>query len=251
MIRYLLLAERVDHAEILDAGEGGDWETRRSLEDLRRLNHWLFGARVTLGPLQGWLRETPKPATVLELGTGSGQMAQRLAQWAARESQAVRVLALDFMPHHLRIAREWNEAEGCPHVLLLGGNALALPFADGSVDFITSSLFLHHFSPDALHGLLAECRRVARRGLAMSDLWRHPLPYYLYKGAAEPLFVRSPVTHADSKASFHRAYRPAEIEAIAKAALPDAQVQVSLHFPSLRWALTARWDDNVTTNDQP
>jgi SAM-dependent methyltransferase len=242
MMRHLLLQKRVDHPEILDEGLASDFETRRSLEDLRRLNQWLFGTRVTLGVLKTWLLETPKPATVLELGTGSGQMAQALAQWAAREYQAVRVLALDFMPQHLAIARDWNRTEGCPHIQLVGGNALSLPLADGSVDFVTSSLFLHHFSPDVLQGLFAECRRVARRGLAMSDLWRHPLPYYLYKGAAEPLFVRSPITHADSAASFHRAYQPMEIERIAKEALPEAEVKVSLDFPSLRWLLTARWE---------
>jgi SAM-dependent methyltransferase len=242
MMRHLLLSERVDRPEILDEGLGSDFEVRRSLEDLRRLNRWLFGARVTLGTLQIWLRETPKPATILELGTGSGQMAQALARWALREHQAVRVLALDFAPRHLEVARRWNEAEGALHLLLLGGNALALPLADHSVDYVNSSLFLHHFDAPALCHLFRECRRVARRGLAMSDLWRHPLPYYLYKAAAEPLFVRSPVTRADSTVSFHRAYRPDEIKRIAREALPDAEVEVRLHFPSFRWVLAARWD---------
>ncbi|MBA3534543.1 MAG: methyltransferase domain-containing protein [Ardenticatenales bacterium] len=233
------LAQRVDTPELLDEGQGSEAEAYQSLEDLRRLNRFLFGVHVTLHPLTQWLRESPKPVTVLELGTGSGQMAQALARWAAHEYQAVRVLALDLIPRHLTLARHWNHMAETPHVLLVGSNALHLPLANQSVDFVTSSLFLHHFDEDALRALFAECRRVARRGLVMSDLWRHPLPFYLYKGLAEPLFVRSPITHEDSTASFRRAYRPAEIARIAAFVLPEPQV--ALHFPSFRWRLTSRW----------
>ncbi|MDQ4075474.1 MAG: methyltransferase domain-containing protein [Chloroflexota bacterium] len=241
-INNILLTPRVDKPELLDMGSGSDEEARRSLDDLRRLNRLLFGVHVTLGPLQKWLLETPEPAAVLDLGTGSGQIAQALARWAMRRYRTVRVFALDLTPRHLTYAHQWNTAMSTPHVHLVAGDALHLPFADGSVDYVTSSLFLHHFDKARLLQLLTECRRVARRGIVMSDLWRHPLPYYLYKGLVEPLLVRSPITQADSTTSFHRSYRPAEIEQIASQLLPD--VNVRLHFPSFRWLLTSRW--NIT-----
>ncbi len=234
------LTERVDQPELLDEMACSDEEAVRSLDDLRWLNRLIFGIPATLGVLHGWLRDATAPATVLELGTGSGQMAQALAQWAARERRTVRVIALDFTQRHLAHARRWNERLGTPAVHLLGGDALALPLADQSVDYVTSSLFLHHFDDAALLRLFAECRRVARRGLVMSDLWRHALPFYLYKGVAEPLLVRSPVTRTDSTISFQRAYRPDEIAAIAGQALPG--VRVVLHPLSMRWVLSSRWE---------
>lgn len=234
-----LLTHRIDMPEIQDEGGGSDAEMQRSLEDLRRLNRFLFGIRVTLKKLEGWLRETPKPATVLDMGTGSGQIAQALARWAERKSQRVRIIGLDLMPRHLPMARQWNDAMNTPQVLLLGGDGLSLPLADQSVDYITSSLVLHHFDEPSLHQLFTECRRVARYGIAMSDLWRHPLPFYLYKALAEPIFTRSPITFADSTASFHRAYRPHEMKRIAATHLPNVQLQ--LHFPSFRWLLTSKW----------
>lgn len=234
-----LLRHRIDRPELLDEGVGSDAEARRSLDDLRRLNRFLFGTRVTLLQLERWLRVAPKPVTVLELGTGSGQMAQALARWARREHQAVRVIALDFAPRHLRDASDWGERLESPRLTLLGGDGLTLPLADRSVDFVFSSLFVHHFDEAALARLFAECHRVARQGIAMSDLWRHPLPYLLYKGVAEPLLVRSPITRVDSSISFHRAYRPPEIRRIAARHLPDPTV--TLHVPSFRWLLTSRW----------
>jgi SAM-dependent methyltransferase len=240
VLEHLLLARRVDAPEILDEGTASESETHRSLEDLRRLNRWLFGVDAMSRIVQGWLREQPEATIVLDVGTGSGQMAQAIVRLAARERRPVSVLALDFSPLHLESARAWNARGGIGTVHLLAADALRLPLANHSVDYVISSLFVHHFDERSLAVLFKECRRVARRGLLMSDLWRHPLPFYLYKALAEPLFVRSRVTRADSTVSFRRSYRPGEIRQIAMRSLPDARV--SLHLPSLRWLLASQWD---------
>lgn len=228
------LTERVDMPELLDEGKATIVEAHRSLEDMRRLNRWLFGIWATLAPVEARIRTLPKPVTVVDVATGSGQMAQRLAAWAAREWQAVQVIGVDLMPMHLQNAKVWNKREATPNVHFVGGNGLQLPFADQSVDVVTASLFLHHLDESALANFFAECRRVARRGVVMSDLWRHWLPFALYH-LAEPLFVTSPVTHYDSRASFRRAYTPAEMQRIAQSSLPG--VSVTLNFPSFRWVL--------------
>ena len=228
------LPERVDIPELLDEGKVSIAEVHRSLEDMRRLNRRRFGIWATLAPVEARVRTLPKPVTVIDVATGSGQMAQRLAAWSAREWQAVRVVGVDVSPLHLEHARRWNVHEGTPHVHWIAGNGLCLPFADHSVDIVTASLFLHHLDEPALDQFFAECRRVARRGVVMSDLWRHWLPFTLYRTLA-PLLVRSPVTHYDSRASFRRSYKPAEMQTIAERTLPG--VSVTLNFPSFRWVL--------------
>lgn len=233
-MRQWQLSERVDIPELLDEGKASLAEAHRSLEDMRRLNRWLFGIWATLAPIEARIRTLPKPATVIDVATGSGQMAQRLAAWSAREWQAVRVIGVDVMPMHLANAQQWNVREGTPHIQWVAGNGLRLPFADNSVDVVTSSLFLHHLDEPTLDQFFTECRRVARRGVVMSDLWRHWLPFTLYQ-LLEPLLVQSPVTHYDSRASFRRAYTPAEMQAISERILPG--VSVKLNFPSFRWIL--------------
>jgi SAM-dependent methyltransferase len=239
VLEHVLLARRVDAAEILDAGTASEEETRRSLEDLRRLNRWLFGVHGLTAILLNWLREQQQAATVLDLGTGSGQLAQAIARLVEGERRTVPVIALDFSPRHLMSARAWNDRARARGIHLLAADALQLPLGDQSVDYVISSLFVHHFDERELAVLFDECRRVSRRGLLMSDLWRHPLPFYLYKALAEPLFVSSPVTRADSTVSFRRSYQPGEIRQIAARSLPDARV--SLHLPSFRWFLMSRW----------
>ncbi len=235
MQRDKWLMSRTDSPELLDEGKAGAADAHQSLEDIRRLNYWLFGVQATLTPLLKTLPTLPKPVTIVDIGTGSGQMAQAVAVWAAHHHQAVRVVGLDLVPMHLANAQQWNCREGTEQVQLVAGDALRLPFEAGGVDVVTSSLFIHHFSSPALETLLYECRRVARRGIVMSDLWRHWLPYYLYKGIAEPLLVKSPVTHYDSAASFHRAYTPQEMRDTVEAILPGATIR--LDFPSFRWVL--------------
>lgn len=235
-----MLSRRVDQAELLDDAACSTAEAQRSLRDLRRLNEAMRGSSLVETVLLPLLAAAPKPVTLLDLGTGSGQAAQRVAQWAAAERQAVRVVGLDWMTRHLHYAREWNEHSGTPHVHLLAGDARRLPLAEGSVDYVTSSLFLHHFDEPTVRQLLRECRRVARRGVVMSDLWRQPLAFAAYKLVVEPLLVRSPVTRQDSSASFRRAYRPSEIARIARSVLPE--VTVTSHFLRGRWRLVAQWE---------
>jgi ubiquinone/menaquinone biosynthesis C-methylase UbiE len=235
----MYLQKRVDIPELLDEGKASLSDIHQSLEDMRRLNQWLFGVWATLTPIKARVLRLPKPLTIVDVATGSGQMAQAMAAWATREWQAVRVIGVDLLPTHLAHAQRWNIRERTPHTQLVAGNGLCLPFADQSVDIVTSSLFLHHLDEMALGQFFAECRRVARHGVVMSDLWRHWLPFTLYQ-MMEPVFVRSPITRYDSRASFRRAYTPQEMERIAQAYLPGATVRLNL--PSFRWIL--EWWNN-------
>lgn len=233
-MRDWMLRRRVDSPELLDEGQTEAAEVARSLADMRRLNQWLFGVWATVRPLETVIATLPKPLTIVDIGTGSGQVAQAVAAGAMRRHHALRVIGVDIQPLHLRMARRWSERDASPPVTWITSQALTLPFADKSVDIVTSSLFLHHFDPATLGLLFAECRRVARYGVVMTDLWRHPLPFALYQ-LMEPLFVRSPVTRYDSRVSFRRAYTAAEMEAIAAPHLPGISVKVNI--PSFRLVL--------------
>lgn len=76
------LDQRIEVPEWLDAGTIATPEIQRFLDELRRMNRWLFGVQATLAPLQVQIQRLSEPVTVLDLGTGSGQMAQRLRNWA-------------------------------------------------------------------------------------------------------------------------------------------------------------------------
>jgi ubiquinone/menaquinone biosynthesis C-methylase UbiE len=99
-----------------------------------------------------WLARAVSPdvTTVLDLACGSGPMSRELAQPGRT------VVGLDLSEHELALAAErgpgpWVQAD-----------ALALPFADGSVQAVTSSMGLVVVQP--LPKLLSEIARVLKPG---------------------------------------------------------------------------------------
>ena len=97
-----------------------------------------------------------EPAVVLDLGTGTGQGAQALK----RRYRSATVFALDAASGMLRQARRRSGWLRPLH--LVCADALRLPFADGSVDLIFSSLMLQWC--DDLDTVLREMRRVLAPG---------------------------------------------------------------------------------------
>ena len=97
------------------------------------------------------------------------------------------------------------------------GSALALPFADRSVDIVTCSQVLHHFEPADGARLIAEMHRVARVRAIIADIRRA-------WAAAAGLWIGSwalgfhPVSRHDGVVSVLRGFRARELAAAVLAA---------------------------------
>ncbi|HEX9867402.1 MAG TPA: methyltransferase domain-containing protein [Candidatus Tectomicrobia bacterium] len=219
---------RIDGEEWLDHGHGTPEDIDQSLADLSCINRWLGGMRGLAPHLYPRVRACrTAPVQVLDLGAGGCTIPAAVARWARQESMPLHIVALDLHQTHLQWARkhvlEW------PEIAFVQGDVLALPFAEGCVDFVISSLFLHHFTADTLIQMLPIWACLARRSLIMMDLVRHPLPYWFMK-ATSPVFARSSITRHDAAVSIRRAYRPQELQGIAVAA-GFKQARVYTYFP--------------------
>lgn len=98
-------------------------------------------------------------STVLEIGCGTGSVLLR----AKRTVPDATVIGLDPDPQALDIARTKAAAEGL-EVRLDPGSATALPYDDGSVDRVLSSLMLHHLAAEEQVAAVREVRRVLAPG---------------------------------------------------------------------------------------
>ncbi len=224
--------ERATQAELLDLGQGTDRDVAENLAEMQRINDRLGGTRALTRYLYPRLLLLRGPVTVLDLGTGGAGFPLALARWARNLRLPLRVLAVDWSARNLAVARQ-NLQPPAGEVQLIQADALHLPLAPGQVDYVISSLFLHHLEPEELARLLAQAYRLARRGVIMSDLVRGVLPLVSFD-LISPIFARNYLTRHDGALSVRRAYTPRELYRIAaRAGLPMPKVYS--HFP---WRMT-------------
>ncbi|HAL61918.1 MAG TPA: dimethylmenaquinone methyltransferase [Chloroflexi bacterium] len=147
---------------------------------------------LSLGQDLGWRKRAarlalpPPQGRVLDLGTGTGEMALLLAQ-----EGSYRVTALDFSPPMLELGRQKAKASGLS-IDFLVGDALSLPFPDHLFDRLISAFVLRNLK-SIPQGLAEICRVVRPGGYVISlELFKpkgraiRPL-YALYLNRLAPL----------------------------------------------------------------
>jgi len=201
-----LLNARSTAHEMLDAEHLDLLELRRNLREMAMLNRLPGGIGASVRAVERLLGEQGE-ATVLDVGTGSGDFARRL-----RQRRHVEVIASDLRPEVLEIAA--RNLAGTNHVTLLHADARAIPLADAEVDVAHASLLMHHFDPDDVVRAFAEMRRVARLGVVINDLRRGLVPFAMTAAAVLAL-SRGTYTRHDGVLSARRAYTLAELDTLA------------------------------------
>jgi ubiquinone/menaquinone biosynthesis C-methylase UbiE len=108
--------------------------------------------------LEGVVASLP-PKRTLDVACGTGFLTRHLAG---------EVVGLDQSPRMLQIA-----GEQAPNAELVEGDALELPFPDGSFERVFTGHLYGHLEPDERERFLAEARRVARE-LVVADAVTRP-----------------------------------------------------------------------------
>jgi len=190
------------------------------LSDLRRINRWLGGHRVTQWAFNRL--KPPRRFTVLDVGAASGDNGRAIrAIWPGAA-----VTSLDITHHHL------SAADGGRVV----ADAFRLPVAARGIDYVYCSLFLHHFADDDVIRLLTGFAAVARRGVVVVDLERHRLAH-LFMPASRWLFRWHPMTVHDGQVSVETGFTASELRGLVmRAGLEGARV--TRHLPWFRLSIT-------------
>ncbi len=142
--------------------------------------------------------------SILDVGAGSGTLLNYLK--SKLPGRKIHSIGLEMS------AESTYGIAGNGH-LAVRGNALSLPFADNSVDYVFCTLFLHHLSDTAATGLIIEMQRVAKRKMIVIDLERSGSSYIMFR-LLGTLFLQ-PFTRDDGSLSIKRAFRLDEMEKLA------------------------------------
>lgn len=135
--------------------------------------HWIAETEFAL---MQHLLQPAAGATLLDIGSGTGQFSRRFAH------AGLDVISLDPAPAMLAVARR-----SAPELPCVRGNALALPFRDQSFDYVAAVTSLCFVEPPLR--ALTEMWRISRRGVILGLLNRQSLLYQFkhdrggYRGA--------------------------------------------------------------------
>lgn len=174
------------------------------LRNLRLLNRYLRGSRSVMLALERALGRGPlKHISVLDVGTGSADIPAAIFAWATRRNVAAKIFGVEADPTTARIAA--NQTKQLADIKIIQGDAGAAPFSRGSFDFVVASQFLHHFSEAKIIDLLKQWAKLARRGIVISDLVRHPVAYHGIRLLTK-LTTRNIMTLTDAPLSVRRAF---------------------------------------------
>jgi 2-polyprenyl-3-methyl-5-hydroxy-6-metoxy-1,4-benzoquinol methylase len=228
-VTRLLTPARHHGVEILDDPAVAPEVIDRSMKDVVRANLLFGGTRAAMAELEPALREIGGSVTMLDVGTGHGDIPAAARILARSHGIALRTFGIDMSQPLLAANRGASDAA-------VRGDALRLPFRDRSVDIAMASQVLHHFRGESAIALIREMNRVASRRVVISDLRRS-------LAAAAGLWLASfplrfhPVSRHDGVVSVMRGFVPAELADIVEAATGH-RPKVSRHAA---FRLTTSW----------
>lgn len=217
--------------EILDDPATPDALRERAMRDVARANRYFGGARALVLAVRAALQSADAPTRLIDVGTGTGDLPSRIRRDAERHGKDVWIAGTDISPALLSSHREAFDAVAC-------GDAVRLPFRDGSADLVTCSQLLHHFDEPQARVVIAELHRVAKQGGAViiADLRRSRLAAAGFWVACW-LFGFHPVTRRDGVTSVYRGFTAAELAAM----VATVTGVTPLVRRGVFWRLTATW----------
>ncbi len=130
-----------------------------------KLNHMM-----SLGKDIGWRRKAARECllinkddiVILDVATGTGDLAISILDEAEKNSRKVKITGLDFNKDMLNVARKKIESWKIKNFDLIVGDALSLQLKNSSFDVVTTGFALRNF--DNLNAFVEESYRVLKPG---------------------------------------------------------------------------------------
>lgn len=223
---FQLFAQRSYRPERLDTGDYTAQEYALWQKEMKLINRFLGDTRALRLELKDEMNGRPEtPVSILDVGAGAGTLLKAATGLRGKDVGGMFVGAE--LNHEA--AKSINALKTEFGISAVECDALKLPFADDSFDFVVTSLFLHHLNDSDALTLVNEMSRVARNRFFIIDLHRHAGAYYLYRTFGPLLFQG--FTIEDGSLSILKSFRPAELLQLAqKAGISDAVVKRRLVF---------------------
>lgn len=224
---------RTDLPEHTDNPDVSPERKLRIVRSLHRTNLLLGVYRNYSGVLLPLIKETAalkkRPVKVLELASGSGEMAMRLAAAASKKGLAVEVTGSDYVEKVVLDAQKRADERGNPTRFRVVNAFDMGTLAHGEYDIIYITGTMHHFSPGQLAVIMAQSQRAAGTYFVGLDGLRSMALLALLPIVHLPTFLPDHIH--DAWFTARKFYSLFELECIARMAVRGASITATNSFP--------------------
>lgn len=151
-----------------------------------------------------------RPATLLDIGCGGGDVPRKLARWARRDGLRLQVTAIDADERAVAYAAGLPPDPDVQFRRALSGDLVR---EGARFDFVTSNHLLHHLTAPELTALLQDSERLCRVRVIHSDLTRHAVAYGAFSVGAR--VFPGTLIREDGLLSIRRSFTARELAALA------------------------------------
>lgn len=214
----------------------------RTYRDFRVVNRVVSGWRSMYRRSIRPGLSTTRASTLLDIGSGGGDVARCLARWAARDGLRLEVTAIDPDAR----AHAWASAQQpVPGLTFRRALSSELVTEGARFDFVVSNHILHHLTAVELEGVLRDSQALARRGVLHSDIARGRLAYLGFSLGTWPFF-RGSYIRVDGLTSIRRSFTAPELRRVVPAGWDVRRAHP--YRLELRWRAPRRTTSNPTQN---
>lgn len=197
--------------ELMDDPDCDPDQLRATLRRFDTINRLVSGwGTVYRTRVRPYLTSLDRPARVLDLGCGGGDVITHLARRAEHDGLRAEWVGVDPDSRAIEVAAE-RDAPASVRFTCTDSTRL---LEDGErFDLVVSNHVLHHLGSEELDAFAAESRRLSRGIVLHGDIERGRIAYALYTIGITP-FAPGTFLRTDGLRSIRRSYRAAELAAV-------------------------------------
>lgn len=226
---------RSRQSEIMDDFNFHGNELELLLTDLKFVNKWLGGNKITAEGIAKLLKHSSEKETItiLDIGCGDGELLRSVTEFGAKNGLKIIGIGVDFNENIIEIAKA--RSKEFPNLSYIKQDVFSDSFTNLTYDIALCTLFLHHFSNERIVKLLTKLTKGANLGVVVNDLQRNRFAFWLFKvfGA---VFLETKTARHDGLVSIARGFTRKELLSLSEA-IPD--VKATVYW---RWAFRYQWN---------